>query len=155
VQQNDTAWSIQSQSDTLPYWLLETELECFFERGLLLSSYSIYSQFKPRQMGAFILELVALEIAYHAGGLSNYETTNDDNGNDRSCKRSAVMRVCTTGEGNGSDLGAGGSGNEASGGEMEYDGRDGGYWSECGKGGRYGAQWADRRWWETGGLDAV
>ena len=32
------------------------------------------------------------------------------------------MRVCTTGEGNGSDLGAGGSGNEAGGGEMEYDG---------------------------------
>jgi hypothetical protein len=28
-------------------------------------------------------------------------------------------------------------------------------WSECGKGGRYGAQWADRRWWETGGLDVV
>ena len=45
---------------------------------------------------------------------------NDDNGNDRNCKRSAVMRVCTTGEGNGSDLGAGGSGNEAGGGEMEY-----------------------------------
>jgi hypothetical protein len=22
-------------------------------------------------------------------------------------------------------------------------------------GGRYGAQWADRRWWETGGLDVV
>jgi hypothetical protein len=33
------------------------------------------------------------------------------------------MRVCTTGEGNGGDLGADGSGNEASGGEMEYDGR--------------------------------
>jgi hypothetical protein len=31
----------------------------------------------------------------------------------------------------------------------------GGYWSECGKGGRYGAQWADRRWWETRGLDVV
>jgi hypothetical protein len=58
--------------------LLETELKCSFERGLLLSSYNIYSQFKPRQMlEAFsILELVALEIAYHAGGgLSNYETT--------------------------------------------------------------------------------
>jgi hypothetical protein len=63
------------------------------------------------------------------------------------------MRVCTTGEGSGSDLGAGGSGNEAGGGEMEYDVRRtrGGYWSECGKGGRDGAQWADRRWWETGG----
>jgi hypothetical protein len=42
-----------------------------------------------------------------------------DNGNDRNCKRSAVMRVCTTGEGSGSGLGAGGSGNEAGGGEME------------------------------------
>jgi hypothetical protein len=55
--------------------LVETELKCFFERGLRLSSYNIYSQFKPRQMGTFILELVALEIAYHAGGLSNYKTT--------------------------------------------------------------------------------
>jgi hypothetical protein len=36
------------------------------------------------------------------------------------------MRVCTTGEGSGSDLGAGGSGNEAGGGEMEYDGREAG-----------------------------
>jgi hypothetical protein len=32
------------------------------------------------------------------------------------------MRVCTTGVGSGSDLGAGGSVNEAGGGEMEYDG---------------------------------
>jgi hypothetical protein len=44
--------------------LLKTELKCCFERGLLLSSYNIYSQFKPRQMEAFIFELVALEIAY-------------------------------------------------------------------------------------------
>jgi hypothetical protein len=37
---------------------------------------------------------------------------NDDNRNDRNCKRSAVMRVCTAGEGSGSDLGAErGSGN--------------------------------------------
>jgi hypothetical protein len=34
-----------------------------------------------------------------------------------------VLRVCTAGEGSGSDLGAGGSGNEAGGGETEYDGR--------------------------------
>jgi hypothetical protein len=34
-------------------------------------------------------------------------------------------------------------------------GECGGHWSECGKGGRYGAQRADRRWWETGGLDVV
>jgi hypothetical protein len=33
------------------------------------------------------------------------------------------MRVCAAGEGSGSDLGAGGSGNEAGGGETEYDGR--------------------------------
>jgi hypothetical protein len=89
-------------------------------------------------------------------GSAGKRRRNDDNGNDRNCKRSAVMRVCTTGEGNGSDLGAGGSGNEAGGGEMEYDGRaSDGHWSECGKGGRSGAQWADRRWWETGGLDVV
>jgi hypothetical protein len=29
----------------------------------------------PPQMEAFILELVALDIACHAGGLGNYETT--------------------------------------------------------------------------------
>jgi hypothetical protein len=64
-----------------------------------------------------------------------------------------VMRVCTTGEGNGSDLGAGGSDNEASGGEMEYDGRVAGIGVSAGKeGARYGAQWADRRWWERGVL---
>jgi hypothetical protein len=67
------------------------------------------------------------------------------------------MRVCTTGEGSGSDLGAGGSGNEAGGGEMEYNGRVAGIGgvSACGKGGRYGAQWADRGWWEAVGLDVV
>jgi hypothetical protein len=57
------------------FTLLETELKRIFERGLLLSSYDIYSQFKPPQMETFILELVALEIAYHAGGQINYETT--------------------------------------------------------------------------------
>jgi hypothetical protein len=45
---------------------------------------------------------------------------------DRNSKRSAVMRVCTTGGGSGSELGAGGPGNEAGGGEMEYDGREAG-----------------------------
>jgi hypothetical protein len=55
--------------------LLKTELELIFDEGLLLSSYNIYSQFTPWQMGTFILELVALEIAYHAGGLSKYEIT--------------------------------------------------------------------------------
>jgi hypothetical protein len=56
-------------------------------------------------------------------GSAGKRRRNDDNGNGRNCKRSAVMRVCTTGEGSGSGLGAGGSGNEAGGGEMEYDGR--------------------------------
>jgi hypothetical protein len=54
---------------------LKTELKRIFDQGLLLSSYNIYSQFRPWQMGAFILELVALEIAYHARGLTNYERT--------------------------------------------------------------------------------
>ena len=48
------------------------------------------------------------------------------------------MRVCTTGEGSGSDLGAGGSGNEASGGEMEYDGRVAGIGVSAGKEGDMG-----------------
>jgi hypothetical protein len=67
------------------------------------------------------------------------------------------MWVCTAGEGSGSDLGAGGSGNEAGGGGMKYDGRVAGIGvrSECGKGGRYGAQWPDTGRWETGGLDVV
>ena len=55
--------------------LLKTELKCSFERGLLLSSYNIYSQFKPRRMEVFIFELIALETAYHVGGSSNYEIT--------------------------------------------------------------------------------
>jgi hypothetical protein len=57
------------------FTLLKTELKRIFDEGLLLSSYNIYSQFMPWQMEDFILELVALEIAYHAGGLSNYEIT--------------------------------------------------------------------------------
>ena len=48
------------------------------------------------------------------------------------------MRVCTTGEGNGSDLGTDGSGNEASGGEMEYDGRVAGIEVSAGKEGDMG-----------------
>jgi hypothetical protein len=71
-------------------------------------------------------------------GSAGKRRRNDDNGNDRSCKRSAVMRVCTTGEGNGGDLGAGGSGNEASGGEMEYDGRVAGIGVSAGKEGDMG-----------------
>ena len=57
------------------FTLLQKELKLIFDEGLLLSSYNIYSQFMPWQMEDFILELVALEIAYHAGGLSKYEIT--------------------------------------------------------------------------------
>jgi hypothetical protein len=49
-----------------------------------------------------------------------------------------LMRVCTTGEGSGSDLEAGGSGKEASGGEMEYDGRVAGIGVSAGKEGDMG-----------------
>jgi hypothetical protein len=59
-------------------------------------------------------------------------------GNDRNSKRSAVMRVCPTGEGSGSDGGAGGSGNEAGGGAMEYDGRVAGIGVSAGKEGDMG-----------------
>jgi hypothetical protein len=48
------------------------------------------------------------------------------------------MRVCKAGEGSGSDLGAGGSGNGASGGEMEYDGRVAGIGASAGKEGDMG-----------------
>jgi hypothetical protein len=55
--------------------LLKKEVKRIFDKGLLISSYNIYSQFTPWQMETFILELVALEFAYHAGGLSKYELT--------------------------------------------------------------------------------
>jgi hypothetical protein len=50
----------------------------------------------------------------------------------------AVMRVCKAGERSGSDLGAGGSGNGAGGGEMEYDGRVAGIGASAGKEGDMG-----------------
>jgi hypothetical protein len=53
--------------------------------------------------------------------------------------------MCTTGEGNGSDLGAGGSDNETRGGEMEYDGRVTGIGVSAGKERDMG------RSWQTGG----
>jgi hypothetical protein len=71
-------------------------------------------------------------------GSAGKRRRNDDNRNARNCKRSAVMRVCTAGEGSGSDLGAGGSGNEAGGGEMEYDGRVVGIGVSAGKEGDMG-----------------
>jgi hypothetical protein len=52
-----------------------------------------------------------MELDTVVSGSAGKRRRNDDNGNDRNCKKSAVMRVCTTGEGNGSDLGAGGSDN--------------------------------------------
>jgi hypothetical protein len=89
-----------------------------------------------------------MELDTVVSGSAGKRQRNDDDRNDSNSKRSAVMRVCTAGEGSGSDLGAGGSGNGAGGDEMEYDGRVGssGHWSECcARGGRYGAQRADRR----------
>ena len=106
---------------------------------------------RGRGRGIEGLPLLVREAAHHGRGIyigmkldtvvsgsAGKRRRNDDNGNDRSCKRSAVMRVCTTGEGNGSDLGAGGSGNEASGGEMEYDGRVAGIGVSAGKEGDMG-----------------
>jgi hypothetical protein len=52
-------------------------------------------------------------------------------------------------------LGAGGSGNEAGGGEMEYDERVAGIGVSAGKEGDMGRSWADWGWWETRGLDVV
>ena len=95
----------------------------------------------PAKRGRALGRLVSqegMELDTVVSGSAGKRRRNDDNGNDRSCKRSAVMRVCTTGEGNGSDLGAGGSGNEASGGEMEYDGRVVGIGVSAGKEGDMG-----------------
>jgi hypothetical protein len=71
-------------------------------------------------------------------GSAEKRRRNGDDRNDRICKRSAVMRVCTAGEGSGSNLGAGGSGTEAGGGEMEYDGRVAGIGVSAGKEGDMG-----------------
>jgi hypothetical protein len=49
-----------------------------------------------------------------SGSAGKRRRNNEDNRNDRNSKRSAVMRVYKAGEGSGSDLGAGGSGNGAS-----------------------------------------
>jgi hypothetical protein len=98
----------------------------------------------------------SMELDTVVSGSAGKRRRDDVNRNGRNCKRSAVMRVCTAGEeGSGSDLGAGGSGNEAGGGEMEYDGRVPGIGVSAGKEGDMGGsgQWAHRGWWETGGLD--
>jgi hypothetical protein len=57
-------------------------------------------------------------------GSAGKRRRNHDDRNIRNSKRSAVIRVCTAGEGSGSDLGASGSGNGAGGGEVKYDGRE-------------------------------
>jgi hypothetical protein len=46
--------------------------------------------------------------------------------------------MCMAGEGSRSDLGAGGSGNGAGGGEMEHDGREAGFGASAGKEGDMG-----------------
>jgi hypothetical protein len=61
------------------------------------------------------------------------------------------MQVCKAGEGSGSDLGAGGSGNGASCGEMEYDGRVAGIGAsaekqgDMGRSGQIGVGWGGKR----------
>jgi hypothetical protein len=89
-----------------------------------------------------------MELDTIVSGSAGKRRRNDDNRNDRNCKRSAVMRVCTAGEGSGSDLGAaGGSGNEAGGGEMEHDGRVAGIGVSAGKEGDMGrSEQIDRGW---------
>jgi hypothetical protein len=47
-----------------------------------------------------------MELDTVVSGSAGKRRRNDDNGNDRNCKRSAVTRVCTAGGGNGSGLGA-------------------------------------------------
>jgi hypothetical protein len=79
-----------------------------------------------------------MELDTTVSGSAGKRRRNEDNRNDRNSKRSAVMRVCKAGEGSGSDLGAGGSGNGASGGEMEYDGRVAGIGASAGKEGDMG-----------------
>jgi hypothetical protein len=71
-------------------------------------------------------------------GSAGKRRRNGDDRNDKKSKRSALMRVCMAGEGSGSDLGAGGSGNSAGGGEMEYDGREAGIGASAGKEGDRG-----------------
>jgi hypothetical protein len=113
---------------------------------------------RGRALAGRLVSQERMELVTVVSGSAGKRRRNDDNGNDRNCKRSAVMRVCTTGEGNGSDLGAGGSDNEASGGEMgEHDGRVAGIGVSAGKEGDMGrsGQIADRRWRETGGIDVV
>jgi hypothetical protein len=65
------------------------------------------------------------------------------------------MRVCTAGEGSGSDLGAGGSGN----GQVAVKWNTTGEWRALERVWERRAIWDAagryRGWWETGGLDVV
>jgi hypothetical protein len=79
-----------------------------------------------------------MELDTIVSGSAGKRQRNEDNINYRNSKRSASMRVCKAGEGSGSDLGAGGSDNGASGGEMEYDGRVAGIGASAGKEGDMG-----------------
>ena len=60
---------------------------------------------RGRALGRLVSQ-EGMELDTVVSGSAGKRRRNDDNGNDRNCKRSAVMRVCTTGEGSGSDLGA-------------------------------------------------
>jgi hypothetical protein len=64
-----------------------------------------------------------MELDTAVSGSAGKRRRNDEDRNDRNIKRSAVMRVCTAGEGSGGDLGASGDVNGAGGGEVECDGR--------------------------------
>jgi hypothetical protein len=88
-------------------------------------------------------------------GSAEKRRRNGDDRNDRTSKRSASMRVCMAGEGSGSDLGAGGSGNKAGGGEMEYDGRKADIGASAGKEGDMGRSGKIGGGGKRKGLDVV
>jgi hypothetical protein len=79
-----------------------------------------------------------MELDTVVSGSAGKRRRNGDDRNDRNIKRSASMRVCMAGEGSESDLGAGGSGNKAGGGEIEYDGLEAGIGASAGKEGDMG-----------------
>jgi hypothetical protein len=65
---------------------------------------------KGQERGRTLGRLVpqeGMELDMVVSGSAEKRRRNGDDRNDRICKRSAVMRVCTAGEGSGSDLGAG------------------------------------------------
>jgi hypothetical protein len=58
---------------------------------------------RRRALGRLVSQ-EGMELDTVVSGSAGKRRRSDDNGNYRNCKRSAVMRVCTTGEGSGSDL---------------------------------------------------